>query len=143
MFNQNKDLTFKIATVMKNSIKTIICAFAFATLFAFNANADDKESKKATSFGTGIFASKEGKIQVNVDKYNNAPTAVTLEDDKGNLAYREIVTSGTKKFRRTLDVAQLPAGNYTLKIVSGGDKQTKTFEILDKTAARSITLNQK
>ena len=126
---------------MKNSIKTFVCAFAFATVFAFSATADDKESKKATSFGTGIFASKEGKIHVNVDKYNNEDTAVTLEDDKGNEAYREVVSRRTKKFRRTLDISHLPSGNYIVKITSGGAKQVQTFELVEKTSARTITLH--
>jgi hypothetical protein len=126
---------------MKNSFKTIICAIAFSALFAFNASADDKEAKKVTAFGTGIFASKEGKVFVSIDKYNASPTIVMLEDAKGNVVYKEVMGKNEKKFRRTMDVSQLPSGSYTIQISSEGQKQTKTFDLTEKTAERVITLN--
>lgn len=124
---------------MKKSIKTIICAVAFSALFAFNVSAEDKEAKKVTGFATGIFATKEGKISVNVDKYNDAQTMVALLDERGNVVYREKLLNSLTKFRRMLDISQLPYGSYRLEVSSLGEKVTKTFEVAGVTS-KVITL---
>ena len=126
---------------MKNSIKTLICAFALSTVFAFNASADDKESKKATGFGTGIYTTKQGKISINVDKYNEKPTVILLQDQKGNVLYKEVISKNETKLRRSLDMSEMPAGEYELKIVSNGEKQTKKLELQEAKPERLISMN--
>ena len=126
---------------MKNSIKTLICAIALSTVFAFNASADDKETKKATGFGTGIFTTKQGKISVNIDKYNEKPTIILLEDVKGNVLYKEVISKNETKLRRSLDMSQLPAGDYDLKVISNGEKQTKRVELQEARPERLISMN--
>ncbi len=126
---------------MKNSFKTIICAVAFSALFAFNVSANDKETKKVNGFATGIFANKEGKINVNVDKYNDAETVIILIDQRGSVIYREVLGNSLTKFRRTLDVSQLPYGSYRLQVSSKGEKITKAFDVAESVARRVITVN--
>lgn len=123
---------------MKRSIKTIICTVALSTLFAFNLSAKEKGSEKVTGFGTSIFASKENKIQVNVDKYNESTTTIFLQDGRGNVVYRESMGKNQTKFRRLLDVSQLPTGNYQILVVSKGEKISKTFELIEKLSTRVI-----
>jgi|GEM_PF-5427670 len=125
---------------MKTSIKTIIFAFALSTLFAFNVSATDKGSKKATGFGTGIFASINNKIQINVDKYNKAAVTISLHDASGNLVYRESLGNNETKFRRLLDVSQLPSGSYKVQVASNGEKVIKTFEVSEKLSSRVVTV---
>ena len=126
---------------MKNLVKSLICAFAFSIVFVFSASADDKETKKITGFGSGIYTTKEGKIRVNVDKFNKKATVILLEDSKGKVLHEEIVGKNETKVRRLLDMSQLPTGEYTLKISSNGERQIKKLGLTEKQPDRTISLN--
>ena len=126
---------------MKNLVKSLLCAFAFSFVIVFSASADDKEAKKITGFGTGIYTTKEGKIRVNVDKFNKKATVILLEDSKGKVLHQEVVGKNETKFRRLLDMSQLPTGEYTLKITSDGEKQIKKLGLTEKLPDRMISMN--
>lgn len=127
---------------MKNSIKTFICAFALVTSFGFSASAEDKETKKSTGFGTGIYTSKAGKINVLVDKVNaEANTTLLLKNEKGEIVYREVIEKSNQKFGRVLNLEELEAGNYEIKITSNGETQSKTFKLLEQKTERVLTIN--
>ena len=125
---------------MKNSIKSLIAAIALSTVLFFNASANDKEAKKATGFGTGIYTSKSGQIKVCIDKFNNKPTVIVLENSRGEVLYREITGKNETKVRRSLNMNDMPSGEYKLQIVSGGEKQTKMLELMDKQPERLISM---
>ncbi|NIJ53215.1 T9SS type A sorting domain-containing protein [Dyadobacter arcticus] len=125
---------------MKTSFKTIALAIAFSAVFGFNSFADDLEAKKTSNFGTGIFASKSGKIHISLDKYTNDNTVVLVTDQSGKLMYREVVGKDVTKFRKTLNVSELPAGTYQIEIAGKGEKQVKTFEVSEKKAEREISV---
>jgi hypothetical protein len=127
---------------MKISIKSVIVAFVLSVTTLFTANASDKEIKKVTGFDSGIYASKDGKIKINIDKYNNAATAILLQDSKGKTIYHEVAGRYDKKLRREIDINQLGSGNYTLEITSKGEKQTKVLQITDVTVERVVKLNK-
>lgn len=124
---------------MKTSIKSLICAFAFSTLLVFQASADDKDSKKVTAFGTGIYMTPAGKINVNVDKFNTKSTVIQVENEKGEVLYREVTGKHVTKLRRSLDVSTLPNGNYTINVISDGQKQSRMLELHDKPTQRLIS----
>jgi len=127
---------------MKNSIKTIVCAFALVTSFAFSAFAEDKETKKSTGFGTGIYTSKAGKINVMVDKVNaDANTTLLLKNEKGDVVYREVIGKSNQKFGRVLNINELEAGNYEIKVSSNGETQSKTFKLIEQKTERILTIN--
>lgn len=125
---------------MKTFIKAIALTAILTASFAFNTFADDKESKKVNGFATGIFVSKTGRIHVSVDKYTNANTVILLTDIKGNVIYREVVGKKIDKFRKAMNVSDLPLGSYTLEISSNGEKITKAFELTEKETEREITI---
>lgn len=125
---------------MKPSMKTIAMTMVFAAAFAFNSFADDKESKKVTAFGTGIFVSNSGKIHVNVDKYTNEKATVLMTNQKGEAMYRETISKGTDKFRKALNVKELPAGDYTIEVSSDGQKTVKHFEVSEVSTQRQISV---
>jgi len=126
---------------MKNSIKTFVCALALVATAAFTANAEDKETKKAAGFGTGIYTTKSGKINVLVEKVNDdAPTILLLKNEKGDVVYQEKVDKKTQKFGRTLNVSELATGSYQIEITSKGEKQTKTFEVSEQRAERVLSV---
>ena len=126
---------------MKNSFKNIALAFAFVTSFTFAANAENKETKKASSFGTGVYINKGGKINVLVDKADdNASTTILVKNENGDVVYREIVAKGNQKFGRQLNVTELEAGKYQIDVTSKNETQTKTFQLSDQKTERALTI---
>lgn len=125
---------------MKSSIKTIAMTMVIAATFAFNSFADDKESKKAAAFGTGIFASNSGKIHVNVDKYTSDKAVVLITNRSGATFYREVIDRNTDKFRKTFNVKELPAGTYTIEVSANGQKTEKNFEVAEIRTERQISI---
>jgi len=126
---------------MKKSVKTIVFAFVFSAAFAFSAVASDKEAKKVTSFATGIYVTKEGKINLNVDKYTSSKTTILITNRAGSVIYREVLGKDLSKFKRSLNVDALPSGKYTLEVSSNKEKQTNHFEISEEIKSKEITLN--
>ena len=125
---------------MKTTIKTF--AFALALIASsFAANAEDKETKKASTFGTGIYPTKSGKINVLVNKANNnANTVILLKNEAGIVVYRETVNKDNQKFGRTLNMDQMDAGKYELDVISGKEIQSKSFELSEQKLERSLTV---
>jgi len=126
---------------MKTTIKTLACALAL-TAASFTAQAGDKEAKKASSFGAGIYATKTGKINVLIDKFaSDSKTTLLLKDADGTVVYRETISKDNKKFGRTLNLDAMEPGKYKLDIISGNEVQTKTFELADQKIERILTVN--
>ncbi|TDE18666.1 DUF3244 domain-containing protein [Dyadobacter psychrotolerans] len=126
---------------MKNSIKTFVYALALVASASFTANAEDKETKKAAGFGTGIYSTKSGKINVLVNKVNvDASTTILLRNEKGEIVYRETINKSSQKFGRTLNVDDLESGKYEIEISSKGEKQTKFFELSEQQSERILAV---
>ena len=126
---------------MKNSIKNIAYALALVTSFTFAASAKETETKKASSFGTGIYINKEGKINVLVDKQDaKANTTLLIKNEKGDVVYKEIIQKGNQKFGRVLDVEKLEAGQYEINVVSKDETQTKSFQLSEQKTERNILI---
>jgi hypothetical protein len=138
--NKNNYNSHKNKIAMKTSVKTFAFALAFiASTFA--ANAEDKENKKPTSFGTGIYPTKDGKINVLVDKANlESNTVLLLKNENGDIVYRETVNRDTKKFGRILNMDQMEAGQYKLDIISGDEIQTKSFQLSEQKTERILSV---
>jgi len=124
---------------MKNSIKSIALALALSATMSFSSFASDKEAKKVTSFGTSIYATKSGKIQVSVNKFKASRTIVVLSDQRGNTMYKESFGKDVDKFRKSLDISGLPAGNYYVEIYGNGEKRSHHFEVSEIQTERKIS----
>jgi hypothetical protein len=134
-------IKFKTYIAMKNSIKNFAYGLVLLATVSFTANAEDKETKKSAGFGTGIYTTKSGKINVLVDKINNdASTTLLIKDAKGAVYYHETIGKHNQKFGRALNVDELPVGKYEIEVISKGEKQTKSFELTDKKAERTLEI---
>jgi flagellar hook assembly protein FlgD len=126
---------------MKTSIKILALTFAFFAA-VFTANADDRDAAKPTGFATGIYTTKSGKINVNVEKMNAAvPITLALKNERGEVIYRETVGKNHQRFGRTLNVSELPAGKYEIHISSKIEKMVKHFEVSEQKTERSLAIN--
>jgi hypothetical protein len=137
--NQPDHFNINLSDAMKTSFKAIALAAVFSTAFAFNTFADQKDTK-VTGFATGIFASKSGKIHINVDKYGNEKTTVVVADENGQKVYREVLGKSESQLRTTLNISDLPAGTYHIEISSKNNKEVKSFNVTDKKAEREISM---
>ena len=126
---------------MKTYIKNIAVAFAFVASFAFTAHAEDKETKKASALNTGVYINKNGKINVFVDKLNNdSKTTILVKNATGEIVYREVVDKDHQKFGRILNVDELAAGKYEIKVSSKNDSQTQSFQLSEPVIERVVTI---
>ncbi|MCF2442748.1 hypothetical protein L0657_02180 [Dyadobacter sp. CY345] len=126
---------------MKNSIKTFAYDLAFVTTLGFAASAKETEVKKASSFGTGIYINKGGKINVLVDKQDaEANTTLLIKNEKGDVVYREVIQKDNQKFGRVLNVEKLDAGQYEINVVSKNETQTKSFQLSEQKTERNIQI---
>jgi hypothetical protein len=97
---------------MKTSFKSILCALALSTSVAFAGPGSD--CKKPTNFETGIYKSKNGNLNVSIDKQVTAYASVTLLSAKGDVLAREGVGRKQQKASFVFDVSALPDGEYAL-----------------------------
>lgn len=111
-----------------------------AATFAFNAVAEDKEGKKAVVFETGIFASKTGKLHVNVDKYTNDKALIVITNYKGEAIHRDVISRSTDKFRKAYNINELPEGSYTVEITANGKKVEKHFDVTEIRTDRRVAV---
>lgn len=125
---------------MKTTFKTFAIAFALITA-TFSAQAEDKDAKKTAGFGTGIYSTKSGKINVMVEKVSpDATTTLLLKNEAGNIIYQETVGKKNQKFGRTLNVDGLQPGTYEIEVTSQGEKQSKTFELSHLQSDRTLLI---
>jgi TRAP-type uncharacterized transport system substrate-binding protein len=125
---------------MKTTFKTFAVALALIAT-AFTANAEDKETKKAAGFATGIYATKGGKINVLVEKANvDANTTLLLKNEKGDVVYQETVGKKNLKFGRTLNVDELKSGTYQIEVTSQGETTSKSFEVFSQETERTLSV---
>lgn len=123
---------------MKTSVQLFALVFAFVAT-AFSATAEDKEAKKSSGFGTGMYATKSGTIRVMVEKIDRkASTTIRLKDDQGKIVYAETVNRSIQLFSRTLNVDELSTGKYEVEVMSNGEKQTKSFELIQPKSERIL-----
>jgi hypothetical protein len=125
---------------MKTSIKNFAFALALVAA-AFTANAENKDNKKSTGFGTGIYATKTGKINVLVDKINaDSPTTLLLKNENGEVIYSETVGKNQQKFGRVLNIEELASGKYEVEVTSKGEKQSKSFQLSEQKTERVLAI---
>ena len=126
---------------MNNSIKTFVCALALVAT-VFTANAENKESKKPTGFEAGIYPSKNGKINVRVNKTNaESPTTLLLKNANGEIVYKETISKKDQKFGRVLNLDELESGKYEIEISSNGETQSRSIQLSEQKTERALTVN--
>jgi len=125
---------------MKTSIQLI--SFALALILPLSSLAIDKNgSKKSTRFGTGIYSTKKGKINVYVEKAgSDFSTTLLLKSETGDVIYREIVDKNFQKFGRQLNVDALAPGTYEIKVIVKDAAQTSVFKLTEVKKERLVTM---
>lgn len=76
-------------------------------------------------------------IRLNFDNLTPGGVWVIIRDEKGNKVYSEFETIA--KYRRRLNLASMPAGNYTVELVKRNEQFAQTFTI-EPPIERHITM---
>jgi hypothetical protein len=131
-------------TINLNIMKTLFNTFIYAvalTATTFTAQANHGEAKKTAEFGTGIYATKTGKINLTVEKPDaNANATIVLRNQKNEIFYRETVRKADQRFGRVLNVDALGEGKYEIQITSNGVTESRFFELTEKTLEKGVVV---
>lgn len=111
---------------MKNAFKSLIAVIALTTTVAFAGN---DNATKSSSFRSGMYVSKDGKLNVNIEKKETAKTSVAVKDLKGNTIYETYVSKKPSTYSIKLDMSELKAGEYTIEIKNGDQSESKSVTI--------------
>jgi hypothetical protein len=115
---------------MKNSIATV-----------FTAQAENNDSKKPAGLATSVFTSKDGKVNIFVNKeHADATTTLLLKNATGAIVYSETIGKTNQKFGRILNLNELESGKYQLEISSNGETQSKSIQLSEQTTERVLTV---
>jgi hypothetical protein len=112
---------------MKTTFKTLICALALGTTVAFAGPGSD--AKKTTTFQTGIYAGKDGQLNVNIEKNGSRYASLSILDARGNVLAREGISRKYSGRSFRFNLKHLPDGDYSLAIATLGEKRTTPFTL--------------
>lgn len=117
---------------MKNLFSTLICALALLSTTVFAQSKDG--IKKPTGFSTGMYVTADGKINLNIEKRHEKTMRFVISDESGRVYMEEIVGRKPLKYAMKFNVKALEAGKYTLDVICGGEKETRSFVIHEREA---------
>jgi hypothetical protein len=128
---------------MKRFILTLICTaiFSIGNFVSVQALNLIEPLAKTKSFDTGIYTTKAGKLNINVDKVDTAtPTVLKVMNAEGKVLLSETVHKRNKKFGIQFNLDELAPGDYTLSITSNGEKQLKEIKIVHPMQEKTISI---
>lgn len=114
---------------MKTIVNSLLVAFAL-TLTTFSvSNADNNkpagQPKKVAAFQSSLYTNLSGKVQIAVQKETGGKVMVRLTDAAGKEVFAKEFSKRQKAARLSLDVSNLPDGNYQVEITNGVDRTTQ------------------
>lgn len=124
---------------MKTTIKTLVCALALGTTVAFAG--PGKGNSKPTTFATGIYKTIDGSLSVNIEKKVPAYTSVTISNSQGDILARESIGKKQNKGIIRFNLSNLPDGEYTVAVLSKGEKEEKNFVLTSHNIVTERTLS--
>lgn len=89
--------------------------------------------QKEKVFNVSIYPNpvKNGSINIKIQNANASSTLLSVYDVNGRLYYSEKINSNRVSLNKTISIANLRAGVYTLQIISGKEKQVEKFIKID------------
>lgn len=122
---------------MKNQIKTIVCALLIAVTTPMFA-AENQQVNKGKSLKTGIYFSKDGKLNINVENSSEKATKIQIKDVNNQVVFQKSTQSTNPLSALKLDVGQLPDGAYKVVVSNGSDKITHNLQLETPKAERVL-----
>lgn len=88
-------------------------ASAFAT--------GNEQVVNSASIKTGVYFSKDGKLNINVENSLNKMTKVQILDSRNQVVFQDSKRYPSHLSKLKVDVNQLPDGAYTVQVTNGKD----------------------
>ncbi len=105
----------------------MVLVMTFVSLTVYSGKATDGDKPKG--FRTGLYITKDGRLRLNIEKEIRSSTWFIVRNSKGDVLIKEMVGRNAMKYAMRFDVSNLDAGNYTLEILSRGEKEVRPFSI--------------
>lgn len=124
---------------MKTTIKTLACALALTTSFAF---ANPTEEKTAAKFEASAFTTKDASIRVAIKKNVHERVYLTLSNAKGDVLFAETISKNDMSYSAKLNLSELADGSYQIEIKAGKEQIVKQLNVSTKTSdvERKVTV---
>jgi hypothetical protein len=88
------------------------------------------EAAKRAGFGASIFQrNKTLKVQLAVDKKEDAPLRIILKDQMGHTHYNELYGKKENQYRRAFDFSAMADGTYYFELIYKDHKLTKEVQL--------------
>lgn len=115
---------------MKTQIKTIACALLIATAPLFSAFATEQQQPaQKASLKTGMYFSKDGRLNVNIENSLNKAAKVLIRDKDNQVVLERKTMSHATLSTLKIEVADLPDGAYTVEVSNGRDRVTQNVQL--------------
>lgn len=122
---------------MKKIILSAALVLVASVSTVFASTDKEKEKKGSANSRIEVVASqKEAVYSLIYATDAKGLVRVNIYDAQGTKVYSDYV-GAIKSFRKSYDFSELPAGEYQIEVVSGGEKTRKSITIADKTASAS------
>ncbi|MBD2699875.1 hypothetical protein IC229_04460 [Spirosoma sp. BT702] len=134
-------------------MKTLIKSFALAlSLGIVTASATLTEAKpigikdpsSAVSYQTGIYTSKDNKLNIALNKELGGTVDVKFKNNEGTVLFSERLGKNETAYRTRLNLGELPDGVYQVEITNGVETQKHVVTIKTEqpaTSGRVVAMN--
>lgn len=87
------------------------------------------DNLQITENGIRVFPNpvKNGRVTVHIDHAGKTPVSLFIYGSDGRLFHSEKINAGNSGMIKTINITELPAGVYTVQVLSAERKQVKKF----------------
>ncbi len=119
--------------------KLIVTAAMWMGVSAANLNAASvNEAGLMGNLGDIVVSNESGlKFKVLVKNEEKKNASVTIKNEVGDVFYQYFL-SKNEELKKVFDLSSLPDGKYTIEVMLGKEKQSKSFEIKSSTSRAII-----
>ncbi len=98
---------------------------ASTTMFA----AGKQQPAASSSIKTGLYFSKDGKLNINIENNLNKMTKVQIIDSRNQVVFQKNDKPHSRLSKLKVDVNHLPDGAYTVQVTNGKDTVAQNVQL--------------
>jgi hypothetical protein len=117
---------------MKTLIKSLALALSLAAVTSSVTFAEINpggNTKVVATYKTGIYMTKDGKLNIALDKGKGGTVSINLKGADGRLLYSRHLGKNDQIYRTRLNLNQLEDGVYQVEITNGVETTTQSVTI--------------
>ena len=110
-------------TLIKSLALSLTLGFVTSSATFANTNPGGRQTV-VSSFKSAIYTTVSGKLSIALDKEIGGVVDVQLKNKDGKILYAQHLSKKESKYRRLLNVSELPDGDYQVEITNGVETTT-------------------